>query len=221
MSSILPSIEGGIVNRPKMLVDLSKWQDKVNFTELKKYGVWGVCLKATQGTTFVDPSFATRAKEAKKVGLVVLSYHYATFADPVEEADHYASIIHPARLTGRPMLDVEEPSGTINVEVWCRDFNRHLRYKRGLPLPLYYGNPSYIVEHKYSRPIGAGLVLAAYGRNDGKDFPVVVPAPWTRYVAHQFTSEGRLPGVGGPVDVWHSTHPSVLKLNRLTEWWVK
>ena len=205
----------------RLLVDLSKWQKEVDFQALKKYGVWGICLKATEGNGYIDPTFKDRAARAKKQGLVVLSYHYARFNDPVEEADHYASIIHPAKLTGRPMLDVEEPSGTINVEVWCRDFNRHLRYKRGLPLPLYYGNPSYIAEHHYTRPIGAGLVLAAYGRNDGKDYPVACPAPWTEITAHQFTSEARFPGVPGPVDAWHTNHPAKLKLNRLTVWWVK
>jgi GH25 family lysozyme M1 (1,4-beta-N-acetylmuramidase) len=119
------------------------------------------------------------------------------------------------------MLDVEIPSGTINVEVWCRDFNRHLRYKRGLPLPLYYGNPSYISEHHYSHQIGAGLVLASYGRNDGKEYPFVIPAPWKKVAAHQFTSVGHIPGVPGPVDVWHSRHSWKLHLNRFTEWWEK
>lgn len=219
---IFEGVAGGLnPTMNKLLVDLSKWQAEVDFQALKKYGIWGVCLKATEGISFVDPTFKDRAIRAKKAGLVVLSYHFTDFKDPVEEADHYASIIKPAKLTGRPMLDVEIPSGTMNVEVWCRDFNRHLRYKRGLPLPLYYGNPSYISEHHYSRPIGAGLVLAAYGRNDGKEYPVTVPAPWTRFVAHQFTSVGRVPGVAGPVDVWHSKFPYVLRLNRLTEWWVK
>lgn len=203
----------------KLLIDLSNNNGEVNFKRIKEYGVWGVCLKATEGKTFIDATFGRRAHEAKKHGLVVLSYHYARFEDPVEEANHYASVIHPAKLNGRPMLDVEEPSGTINVEVWCRDFNRHLRYKKGLPLPLYYGNPSYISEHHYSHRIGAGLVLASYGRNDGKDYPFIIPAPWTRVMAHQFTSVGHIPGVVGPVDVWHSRHPYRLKLNRLTEWW--
>lgn len=205
----------------KLLVDLSNNNAEVNFKRLKEYGVWGVCLKATEGTTFTDRTFAGRAKAAKKVGLVVLSYHYARFEDPVEEANHYANVIHPARLNGRPMLDVEEPPGTINVELWCRDFNRHLRYKRGLPLPLYYGNPAYITERHYSHTIGAGLVLASYGRNDGRDYPYIIPAPWVRIKAHQFTSVAHLPGVAGPVDCWHSKHPYALKLNRLTEWWVK
>jgi len=203
----------------KLLIDLSNNNGEVNFKRIKEYGVWGVCLKATQGTEFVDPTFANRAREAKKAGLVVLSYHYATLKDPVEEADHYASIIHPARLNGRPMLDMEVPSGTINVEVWCRDFNRHLRYKRGLPLPLYYGNPAYISEHHYSRPIGSGLILASYGRDDGKDYPFIIPAPWTHVTAHQFTSVGHIPGIAGPVDVWHSRHHYRLKVSRILEWW--
>lgn len=203
----------------KLLIDLSNNNGEVNFNRIKEYGIWGVCLKATEGTTFTDATFAPRAKAAKKAGLVVLSYHYARLEDPVAEANHYASVIHPAKLTGRPMLDVEVPSGTKNVEVWCRDFNRHLRYKRGLPLPLYYGNPSYISEHHYSHPIGAGLVLASYGRDDGKEYPYVVPSPWTKIAAHQFTSEGSIPGVVGHVDVWHSYHSYKLRLNRLTEWW--
>jgi lysozyme len=207
--------------RGRLVCDLSNNNGQVNFDELKKYGVFAVCLKATQGVEFTDPTFHDRAKRAKKAGLVVLSYHFAGFNDPVEEANHYANVIHPARLNGRPMLDVEIPSGTINVEVWCRDFNRHLRYRRGLPLPLYYGDPAYITEHHYKHPIGAGLVLASYGRDDGKDYPYVVPHPWKEITAHQFTSKGHLPGVVGEVDVWHTTKPYKLKLSRLLEWWEK
>lgn len=203
-----------------LLVDLSVYQHEVDFIRLKRYGVWGVCLRASSGVDYIDPDFSPRATRAKKAGLVVLSYHYSYFNDPEKEAAHYASVIKPHRLNGRPMLDVEEPSGAIHVEVWCHVFNAEMR-NRGLPEPLYYGNPSYIAEHHYNRPIGSGLVLAAYGRNDGKEYPVKVPAPWKFYVAHQFTSTGRIPGIQGSVDVWHSHYPRRLKVshNPIIRYW--
>jgi GH25 family lysozyme M1 (1,4-beta-N-acetylmuramidase) len=57
----------------RLLIDLSNNNGSVNFKRVKEYGVWGVCLKATEGNSFIDATFATRAREAKKAGLVVLS----------------------------------------------------------------------------------------------------------------------------------------------------
>src|SRR5579884_4146716 len=96
------------------LVDLSLYQHSVDFQAVKRYGIWGVCLRASSGVDYIDPDFSVRAVRARKAGLVVLSYHYCYFNDPIKEADHYASVIKHHHLNGRPMLDVEEPSGTKN-----------------------------------------------------------------------------------------------------------
>ena len=43
-------------------------------------------------------------------------------------------------------------------------------------------------------PIGWGLWLASYGQNDGRDHCYLVPKPWRRVVAQQYTSRGTIAG---------------------------
>lgn len=196
----------------KTLVDLSKYQTSANFKQLKEAGIWGVCLRASSGVSYIDPTFYPRARRARKHGLVVLSYHFAYLNDPIKEANHYCDVMSHRKkaLNGRPMLDIEIPSAGIDVEEWSHRFIQRV-ISRGFPRPLFYSNPSYITEHHFKKPIGSGLVLAAYGPNDGKDHPVECPSPWKYFVAHQFTSKGRVNGVPGFVDKWHSTHPRKLR----------
>lgn len=69
-----------------------------------------VILKATQGTTFIDPTYAGRAAWAIDNNLVLGAYHFLTTTDPVTaQVDHFASVLdgvsdYPTFLA----LDVED-----------------------------------------------------------------------------------------------------------------
>lgn len=60
--------------------------NSVDFDKLAAAGCVGVILKARQGTGFVDPAFHARRDTAKKAGLLVGAYDFATHDDPVENA---------------------------------------------------------------------------------------------------------------------------------------
>ena len=47
-----------------IVVDLSHWEAQVDFVQAKTAGIAAVILKATQGTGFLDPTFASRAEAA-------------------------------------------------------------------------------------------------------------------------------------------------------------
>lgn len=215
-------VPGGVT-----IVDTSQFQESVDFRELKAKKIWGVYLRATMGAQDVDSQFAIRVAHAHSVGLRIGTYHYAYpnlhpgNEGASVEANHYASTIkryHLNRyLSLRPMLDMEEHA--TGVEEWSRHFNK-VCILRGLPIPLFYSYAPYIesmgIQHG---PIGAGLVIAAYGRNDGKEYPVYAPKPWKDYVAHQFTSNGVIPGISGHCDVWHSHHPKAIQAPiRIASW---
>jgi hypothetical protein len=72
---------------------------------------------------------------------------------------------------------------------------------RTLTLPSLFIGIAYIGP---ARPIGAGLWLASYARNDGTDHGAAVPPPWRSYVAHQFSSNCLVSGCGGRVDLSHA-----------------
>jgi GH25 family lysozyme M1 (1,4-beta-N-acetylmuramidase) len=68
--------------------------------------------------------------------------------------------------------------------------------------PIIYSYGSFLESCRFPTP-PAALWLASYGRNDGKEYPPTTPRPWKRLAAHQFSSNGRVAGCSGPVDISH------------------
>lgn len=66
-------------------IDVSGWQGNINFEEVKNSGIEIVYMKASEGSSFVDPYFDQNYTNAKANCLKVGFYHYLT-ARSVEEA---------------------------------------------------------------------------------------------------------------------------------------
>ena len=58
-----------------VVIDLSHWQAPVDFTRAKSAGIVAVILKATQGSDWMDVTFAQRFAAATASGLLVGAYH--------------------------------------------------------------------------------------------------------------------------------------------------
>lgn len=186
-----------------LIVDLSSNQGSVDFARLKKAGVGGVWMKVTEGATWDDPDWVARAKAARKAGLRVGGYHFARpdRNGAVKEAHHFAAKLGKiGRRDLRPVLDYETHPAD---GVWARNFASTFRRLTGTPV-VFYSYPAFIGEMDCGKPVGDGLWLASYSRNDGVEHPYTVPSPWRRAVAHQFTSNGRVAGVPGRVDLSHA-----------------
>lgn len=193
-----------------LLCDLSEHQREVDFGRLRSGGIAGVYLRASYGRTGIDATIDRKTRAARAAGLRVGFYHYAyphRNRAPLGEADNFARVVRSVGGIGRrdlrPMLDVEDTPAEPFLSDWSRDWNREVVRRLGVG-PLFYSYGPFVAAMRPATPIGYGLVLAAYGRNDGRDYPVEAPAPWRAFVAHQFTSRGRLPGVVGDVDLWHA-----------------
>jgi lysozyme len=188
-----------------LIVDLSSNNGSVDFVRLKKSGIAAAWMKVTEGRTWDDPNYHKRAAEARKAGLRVGGYHYGRpdTNSPKAEAAHFAASLGKiGRRDLRPVLDFEQSTNLSpkQLEIWARDFNQEFRKRTGL-LPAFYSYPAYIQSMQLSKTIGNGLWLASYGRNDGKEYPMQIPSPWKKAIAHQFTSSGNVVGVKGHVDV--------------------
>lgn len=188
-----------------LILDLSSNQGRVDFARVKKAGVKAVWLKVSEGRTWDDPTFHARAAAARKAGLRVGGYHFARpdLNDPGSEAQHFARVLGKVgRRDLRPVLDFEQandllPSRQVS---WAREFNHAFRHATGLT-PVFYSYPAFIDAMRPTRPIGNGLWLASYSRNDGREHSYTIPAPWRRAVAHQFSSNATVAGVPGRVDL--------------------
>lgn len=184
-----------------LLLDVSEYQGSIDWPRVAQH-FKAVYIKASEGVTWNDPDFQRNRKEANAAGLRVGAYHFADFNLPGKEATHFALTVQKiGRRDLKPVLDLEAPiPHGVDPVRWVHIFNAVVRTKLGV-WPMLYSYGPYIDELHLDRPLGDGLWLAAYGRNDGKEYPVYTPLPWKRYVAHQFTSKGRTPGINGYVDV--------------------
>lgn len=102
-----------------VVVDVSHWQNNINYSDVAADGIIGVIHKATQGIGYTDPKYATDRPKALAAGLLWGAYHFGT-AQPVEEqVNHFLSVAKPKANT-LLALDWEENSnrsqGTMKLE---------------------------------------------------------------------------------------------------------
>lgn len=159
-----------------MIIDLSSNNiHPVTWPQVKAAGVQGVILKATQGTTYVNPDYAGDVAGASAAGLPVIAYHFADFTTATAEARFFLSV---AGARAR-VLDSE----TNPTAAWQNAFLAALGQPQTCVMD--YGSAS-------SLPSGAirGLLwVADYG-----------PQPADGEACWQFTSGGSVPGIQGTVD---------------------
>jgi lysozyme len=71
------------------IVDLSHWNENVDFKLAKEDGTVGIIHKATQGTKYKDPKYAERRKAAEDEGLLWGAYHFGVRGNGTDQADHF------------------------------------------------------------------------------------------------------------------------------------
>jgi lysozyme len=90
--------------------DASHFQKINDWNAVKNDGYKFVFLKATEGNSYVDPTFVQYANGARAVGLEVGAYHFARFANPIDagmEADFFLQHAEGVGLTLPLVLDLE------------------------------------------------------------------------------------------------------------------
>lgn len=194
------------------LVDLSNNNaGPIGFEQLKRHGIFGVWHKVSEGLSFSDPDWTARRSAARSAGLHVGGYHFArpAIGSAIAEAEYFVAHLGPVeRRDLHPVLDLEDagPLSSGALHDWARTFLTHVHRRTGVKAITYSG-PAFVLERQWSKTFGtgAGLWLADYGPNDGRDHGPHVPHPWRRVVAHQYTSVGHVPGVNGNVDLTHAS----------------
>lgn len=176
--------------------DLSNHQGSPDFTAVRSAGLEFVVLKATEGVGYQDPRCAASRARAREAGLVVGLYHFARAGDPVAEADFFARSTGGLAPGEFAVLDWEVPAA--DPVGWCAAW-LHTAAQRLAVRPLVYLNRSLRDGHDWSPVIAGdfGLWLARY---DGVP-DAVPPGPWPVLAMKQYSDEGSVPGVDGPVDL--------------------
>jgi len=186
-------------------IDVSHYQKDVNWLEIARDDIQFAFAKATEGLSYVDPSFQRNWTQMREAELARGAYHLGRpGSDPETQAEHFAAVVGGLSfLDLPPVLDLEVSDGhpTAAVLDWARAFinraeslfQRELMIYTGGFWRLTLGNPK---DSFFGiRP----LWLAAYNQNP------VVPASWTRWTFWQYTDgtqnvPSKVAGVNGPVD---------------------
>ena len=94
------------------VLDISAYQGEVDFQRVKRDGIWGVMLKATEGERYLSPAFEKNYQQAKQAELEVGAYHYlraSTVPEAVAEANFFLSKVKEKQLTLPLAVDIEAP----------------------------------------------------------------------------------------------------------------
>jgi lysozyme len=182
-------------------VDVSHHQGTIDWSAVAGDGrVRFAYVKATEGLTFVDPSFARNFAGARARGLRVGAYHYFSFCTPgVAQAEHFLSVV-PADARDLPAaLDVEwggqcsvPPARDAllrEIAAWSDVVERRLGKR-----PIVY-----VTGDGYRALLrGSGLPNILWIRDLTREPAPEAGEAWALW---QFHARGRVEGVSGPVDL--------------------
>jgi lysozyme len=178
------------------VIDISHYQPDPDWQALKGAGVIGVILKATEGTSYVDPTFAARRQAAKAAGLLTSSYHFLHHGQAAAEIEHYLKTVMP--LDGeRVVIDYEDDSLDLaDLEAAVQSL---IEAGKNLQIAIYGGHK---VKEVVAQPNAflaenSSLWLCQY--TSGK--PSWPSTTWKYWSLHQYSDTGQVPGIAGNVDV--------------------
>lgn len=185
------------------IVDTSYWQNFISqstFAAWKAAGVTRVVHKAggLDDGAYKDSRHDSNVAACRSVGLGVDHYLFNGPASADGAASAFVSWAN-AQSGDKMWLDIEGDRWSAAMALQVAQATKA---KNGL-LPGDYMSSSVIRADNWQPNVNAGqeLWVAQYGPNDGQPHSVPAVSPWAAYTYWQYTSQGRLPGYGGPLDL--------------------
>lgn len=162
-----------------VIVDLSHWNQSVNFKLAKEDEILGIIHKATQGLEYVDPKYAERRKAAEEKGLLWGAYHFGIGANGKDQAEHFLEVVGESSKV-LLALDIKDNGGNNITPKQAEDFVNRV-YRVTGHLPLIYGSPYFI--NDFATPILTKCPLwVARWRRRPK-----LPRGWKEWALWQYT----------------------------------
>lgn len=209
--------EGG---PPYRYIDVSRWQGTIDWEKVKSTEYRGVMLRALGnkgGNPYFDPCFEKNYAGAKAAGLDVGVYWYSvttTQAGLNAELSMLKEAVRGKELTLPVAMDVEDSRlAVLNTQELTDHVATALHEieQMGFYAQLYTYTSYANVHLDMARLAGRWDVWMA-------DYTGKTPKVDFKYNAHQHTSEGRVPGISGNVDLNVTTlnYPRIIRKKGLT-----
>ena len=188
-------------------IDVSGWQAGINLAAVPSDFV---IIKATGGVTYVSTDCDRQYHQAKAAGKLVGVYHFANDdhngSSAVAEEDFFVNNTlgyHDGETI--LVLDFEMQALPLGPG-WALAFLQRVQERTGIK-PVIYLQGSEASQSKYDPLVqnDFGLWLAHWTMNHSVSGHQTPPAPmatrWPFAILHQYSSQGRLPGWGGDLDM--------------------
>lgn len=89
-------------------VDVSSYQGEIDWKTLSKQDIDFAYIKATEGSTHIDPHFMDNLQNAQKTDLKVGAYHFFSFdSSGNKQAKHFCEVVPAVSEMLPPVVDVE------------------------------------------------------------------------------------------------------------------
>ena len=202
-------------------IDVSQFQNSINWTSVAGSGLNFAYIRATYGESSVDPNFVTNANAATATSLPIGFYHYAYYDlanhTPLVEANNFwGQVKSYYKANGKflmPLLDVEEGSalgtGTGEsslsqwIEDWCTDITNDASGVGLHIVPIVYCSSSPAGSYfDTTPPKTITLWVADYYTPVAPqtDNPKDGTGKWQTWQLWQYNSTGSVSGISGNVD---------------------
>jgi GH25 family lysozyme M1 (1,4-beta-N-acetylmuramidase) len=191
-------------------IDVSHWQNTIDWTQVAAAGKRFAFMKASEGTTLADETYATNRAQARANGLYVGAYHFArpdrTPGDPAAEADYFLAMSQLEAGDLVPVLDLEDAGGLSPVELqeWVKGYLGRI-YERTGAHGMIYASPTFwrnaMGDTDWFATNGYRMVWVAHWTTGLA--PTVPAGNWggNGWTFWQYTSSGSVPGIGVRVDL--------------------
>lgn len=193
----VPTATPSIVGTPIKGIDVSKWQGDIDWQAVADSGIKFAIIKATEGTSYVDPYFAANWEGAKAAGLLVSAYHMLWPSLLAEkQAAHFLATLGDRKADLPLVLDAERPA-VGNIGAFVEEMALAVEAADGRK-PFIYTAQNYWNTHVGWAPGWADYPLWVADYDAASP---AMPTGWDSYTIWQYSSTGRVAGISGNVDL--------------------
>lgn len=207
--STIDTVYAGEGNRPKAsFIDVSSHNGTISVEQyimMKSYGVTGVVVKLTEGTTYTNPDAQSQVKNAQKAGMKVSVYHFSRYTNENEaraEADYFYSVARSLNLSSDTIMvsDIEAS----NMQTSAVNANT-VAFKNRLN-SFGYNQVVYYLSRSWLDVAGGVFQTSLFGQNNiwVAQYPYSPTASqnWNNnFSSWQWSSNFYFPGIAHPFDI--------------------
>ncbi len=181
-------------------IDVSRWQGDIDWRAVRSAGIELCYIKATEGTTIIDPDFARNYEGARAAGIPVGMYHFMNALNETDaraQAEYFVRALDGRTYQARPVGDM--PYGhNLSAERFtaiCAAFLERVAELTGVT-PMIYAS-AWVARARMLEPLGRyPLWVANYGVKRPEDARL-----WSEWTGFQRSETGRVAGIASRVDL--------------------